>query len=149
MAKSVSLYTISPLLLMLVMYVAECDSITCTVCREGRVNTCDAPGSSDGCLCCLKQVTKVKLRDSGYINGWERVSEVVSKLCFSEGNRYIKPEGCYKQQNNGGYTERCFCYSENCNSSAHKLDVGTTSLLKMALISVVSAVTVRLLCQTS
>lgn len=68
----------------------------------------------------MKSLAKVKLRDSGYITGWERMSVVVSRVCITLGNINVKPPGCYKQQNNGGYTERCYCYTDNCNSAASR-----------------------------
>uniref|UniRef100_A0A0B6XZQ2 Protein sleepless n=1 Tax=Arion vulgaris TaxID=1028688 RepID=A0A0B6XZQ2_9EUPU len=109
--------------LVFMIVICRSEALNCSNCNVrymGTQNLCKDPRNATGCIGCMKTVAKVKLRDSGYIDGWERLSEVVSRVCITAGNINIKPAGCYKQQNNGGYTEMCFCYTDNCNSKAHR-----------------------------
>ena len=49
-------------------------------------------------------------------------SAVETRYCARvAGSSGLKDEGCYFQQNNGGYTQRCFCYSDGCNEAAQLL----------------------------
>jgi hypothetical protein len=128
----------------------QSDALHCSQCnmrQRGVGNTCAAPRNMSNCIGCMKTLTKVKLRDSGHMNHWERLSVVVSRYCMRPGATKILPEGCYKQQNNGGYTERCFCYSDNCNSGAASLSFGLLppfvslpgSLLQALCVSLMAA----------
>ncbi|KAK7099600.1 hypothetical protein V1264_003715 [Littorina saxatilis] len=89
------------------------------------------------CAACLKVITKVKLHD-----GWliRRTSEVETKYCARvSGSPGLKDTGCYYQSNNGGYTQRCFCYTDGCNQGAQLLPVKslwTYVLLSLGLCSV-------------
>ncbi|CAG5123385.1 unnamed protein product [Candidula unifasciata] len=110
--------------------------------HRGIANTCLAPRNMSNCMGCMKTVTKVKIRDSGYMTGWERMSVVVSRYCMRNGSTNRRPSGCYKQQNNGGYTERCFCYTDHCNSGASRSTYGllpaflsSSSLLTICILS--------------
>ncbi|BFZ16113.1 hypothetical protein BsWGS_19152 [Bradybaena similaris] len=105
-------------------FIGRSGGLNCSQCNVrfmGVHNLCNKPRNATGCIGCMKTVAKVKVRDSGYIDGWERVSQVVSRFCITPGNINIKPAGCYKQQSNGGYTERCYCYTNNCNSRAPQM----------------------------
>ncbi|KAH9507403.1 hypothetical protein Btru_058002 [Bulinus truncatus] len=112
-------------------------ALNCSQCNNrfgGVPNTCVSPKNMTGCMGCLKTLTKVKLRDSGYMDGWEKLSEVVSRVCMRPGSTVVKPEGCYRQQNNGGYTERCFCYTDYCNSRAGAFVTASSLLIPLTLL---------------
>lgn len=114
----VSFITVTTVLLLMVQ---NTDAIRCYACNsyfQGRTHLCEEHWNRTGCVACLKTVTKIKLRDSGYIMGWERVSATESKYCaFQRNSQGLREEGCYYQQNNGGYTERCYCYTDLCNKA--------------------------------
>ncbi|XP_025086075.1 uncharacterized protein LOC112559229 [Pomacea canaliculata] len=101
----------------LFLFVGNSYGLYCTQCNtyfKGIRNTCDSPANLTDCVGCLKVVTNVAMHD-----GWllRRTSHVESKYCIlGTANPALRDEGCYYQVNNGGYTERCFCYSDNCNS---------------------------------
>ncbi|XP_013071719.2 uncharacterized protein LOC106058768 [Biomphalaria glabrata] len=125
-------------------YVCASSALNCFQCNNrfgGVPNTCVSPKNMTGCIGCLKTLTKVKLRDSGYMDGWEKLSVVVSRVCMRPGSTFIKPAGCYRQQNNGGYTERCFCFTDNCNSKANTLATGRTLVSWIALLTILSSLT--------
>ena len=49
-------------------------------------------------------------------------SDVETRYCARvAGSSGLKEEGCYYQQNNGGYTQRCYCYSDGCNKATQLL----------------------------
>lgn len=126
MTSSLNSNFVAVAVLVMIVFLKETDAIQCKECNSyfqgQRGAPCDAPLQKSNCAACLKVVTKVKVRDSGYILGWERVSEVVTRHCAKiGGSPGLRNEGCYNQENNGGYTRRCFCYSDNCNKATQLL----------------------------
>ncbi|KAL8602022.1 hypothetical protein ACOMHN_008513 [Nucella lapillus] len=109
------------MIFILVLFIVKTtDGISCLECNayfQGRRSTsCEQPHNRTECHACMKIITKVKMND-----GWliRRTSEVYTKYCVRVGNSQgLRDEGCYYQQNNGGYTQRCFCYSDGCNQGA-------------------------------
>ncbi|XP_059155476.1 uncharacterized protein LOC131940726 [Physella acuta] len=90
------------------MAAAECNEPFNRDKNEGNTADCD-PGTV-----CTKYKTIVKIRDSGYIQGWERHSIVVTRLCEKPVG---KKDGCFGWQNNGGITQKCYCSTDLCNSA--------------------------------
>jgi len=114
------------ILAVFVIYCAhEASSLMCHQCATLEYKTCRDPydpekmgdnlGECDDDQYCVKYKTVVKMRDSGYINGWERHSQVVTRSCEPKQG---KKEGCVGVQNNGGITLKCWCGSDGCNSGS-------------------------------
>ncbi|XP_041367572.1 uncharacterized protein LOC121382131 [Gigantopelta aegis] len=96
------------------IFTAGIKCLQCNVFVRGSTNTCDNPSTQTGCYSCLKTLTKIKMHDRW---GVQKISAVISRYCIREvSSALYRDEGCYKHPNNGGYTERCYCYSNNCNS---------------------------------
>ncbi|KAI8781104.1 hypothetical protein BgiBS90_018455 [Biomphalaria glabrata] len=101
-----------------------CEAISCASCQQLANKECQDPisqadfdtynGDCGDDNVCVKMTTIVKIRDSGYIQGWERASKVVSRYCEAKSG---KPDGCRGWQNNGGITIKCYCSTDGCNSS--------------------------------
>ena len=59
---------------------------------------------------------------------------MTSRYCVMDVTSAIyKEEGCYLQRNNGGYTERCYCYNDKCNGAGHTA-VSLTTVLTCIII---------------
>ncbi|CAL1548213.1 unnamed protein product [Lymnaea stagnalis] len=97
-------------------------------------------GDCDDGMVCAKYTTVVKIRDSGYIQGWERHSKVVTRSCEQKTG---KPDGCYGWQNNGGITIKCHCSTELCNSG-HSLHPATWKVVISFFLSLFLFIFVRL-----
>lgn len=96
--------------------------------NAGNMGDCD-PGSH-----CLKYKTVAKIRDSGYIMGWERDSIVVTRQCEPAND---SPEGCTRWEGAGSITIKCRCASDGCNSAGFlKAGIFTTVLLAVASLLV-------------
>ncbi|XP_041367508.1 sushi, von Willebrand factor type A, EGF and pentraxin domain-containing protein 1-like [Gigantopelta aegis] len=112
--------------------------ITCLQCNvfvRGTLNTCDNPSIRTQCYACLKTHTKVLMHDRW---GQQKVSEVTSRYCVMDVTSAIyKQEGCYIQRNNGGYTQRCYCYADKCNGAENVTFTLTTVLA--CILSFISA----------
>ncbi|XP_050411486.1 uncharacterized protein LOC126825748 [Patella vulgata] len=98
------------------------DAVNCIQCNikvKGANNNCDNPRNVTDCEACLKTYTKIVNHES-WLN--ERSSEYYSKLCIRKtATSKIRDAGCYKQTNNGGYTEQCYCYTNGCNSADNQV----------------------------
>ncbi|XP_076471088.1 uncharacterized protein LOC143300996 [Babylonia areolata] len=120
----------------LVLFTAKStEGLSCLECNayfQGRRGTsCDQPHNRTDCAACMKVITKVQMND-----GWliRRTSEVYTKYCARVANSLgLKDEGCYYQVNNGGYTQRCFCYTDGCNQGTSLLP--GSSLWMYAVVS--------------
>ncbi|KAK7476912.1 hypothetical protein BaRGS_00031851, partial [Batillaria attramentaria] len=101
-------------------YCLQCHECTTIETPEGCLDPYDGEemadnmGDCDDGSHCLKYKTVVKLRDSGYIMGWERDSIVVTRACEPSNDL---PEGCVKWEGAGGFTIKCRCASDGCNSA--------------------------------
>ncbi|GFO20937.1 protein quiver-like [Plakobranchus ocellatus] len=127
-------------------------SLECYQCQTLAGIGCDDPfnknldssaaflGECDEGSYCVKYKTVVKLRDSGYINGWERHSVVVTRACEP---RLGKTQRCTGWQNNGGITIKCWCGSDGCNSGRALVPAQAVTI--MCFIGVVLALARRLL----
>ncbi|XP_005109010.1 uncharacterized protein LOC101859738 isoform X2 [Aplysia californica] len=107
----------------------QCTTLEYKTCRDPYFT--DNLGDCDDDQYCVKYKTVVKIRDSGYINGWERFSQVVTRTCEP---RQGKKEGCIGWQNNGGVTIKCWCGSDGCNGSSV---LGPTTLVISAACLIV------------
>ncbi|CAG5123383.1 unnamed protein product [Candidula unifasciata] len=116
----------------------QCQTLAYKTCRDPYAGE-DLGDCDDGTLC-TKFKTVVKIRDSGYITGWERDSQVVTRSCEPKKG---KKEGCIAWQNNGGFTMKCWCGTDGCNSG-RALTPATSSIILSCLISMLVFVLVRL-----
>ncbi|BFZ04981.1 hypothetical protein BsWGS_08020 [Bradybaena similaris] len=114
--------------------------LQCQQCSKLEYKDCNDPfvgdylDDCDDGFVCTKFTTVVKIRDSGYINGWERASVVVTRSC--EKKRGMK-DGCIAWQNNGGFTKKCFCDTEGCNSGRALTPVTSSVILSCLLLALV------------
>jgi len=109
----------------------QCSTLEAKTCRD-PYNTDNLGDCDDDNSYCVKYKTIVKIRDSGYINGWERDSHVVTRTCEPKAG---KKEGCIGWQNNGGITIKCWCGTDGCNSAPYGSQVGIGLLLSSFLLS--------------
>ncbi|ESO97824.1 hypothetical protein LOTGIDRAFT_152928 [Lottia gigantea] len=89
--------------------------LQCNIVVKGSNNNCDDPKYVDDCTACLKTYTKIVNHES-----WRNTKESVfeSRLCIRKtATTKLRENGCYYNTNNGGYTEQCYCYNDNCNSA--------------------------------
>ncbi|XP_067655316.1 uncharacterized protein [Haliotis asinina] len=99
----------------------------CNVFSSGVTNTCDNPRQMSNCFACLKTYTKIRIHNR---LGEYSYSEVISRYCIAKSaTALIRDAGCYYQKNNGGYTERCYCYEHNCNSPATTFTLSSFAVL--------------------
>ncbi|KAK7099599.1 uncharacterized protein [Littorina saxatilis] len=95
----------------------ECAAISADDCLDpysGPAMADDYMSTCDDGSHCVKYKTVIKLRDSGYIMGWERDSIVVTRACQPANDL---PTGCVHWQGAGGFTIKCRCDSDGCNSA--------------------------------
>nr|QXG07834.1 mesoderm-expressed-1 protein [Tritia obsoleta] len=126
---------------LVVIMVKSSGAINCYECNaffQGRRGTaCTEPHNRTDCHACMKVITKVQMND-----GWliRRTSEVYTKYCARVANSPgLKEEGCYYQSSNGGYTQRCFCYTDGCNQGTSLLlsssPLRTGAVLSLAMLA--------------
>ncbi|KAL8602023.1 hypothetical protein ACOMHN_008514 [Nucella lapillus] len=111
----------------------ECVTIESDSCLDpynGEENA-DNQGECDPGSHCLKYKTVIKIRDSGYIMGWERDSIVVTRACEPANDL---PTGCVKWQGSGGFIIKCRCDTDGCNRGGF-LQPGFLSTAVMALLA--------------
>ncbi|KAH9507404.1 hypothetical protein Btru_058003 [Bulinus truncatus] len=123
-----------------------CDALKCMSCQQLAGKDCQDPftqaaadsysSDCDDDQVCVKMTTVVKIRDSGYIQGWERHSKVVTRYCEAKSG---KPDGCRGWQNNGGITIKCFCSTDDCNSG-RALSSSIFSILSGIIIAFVGLI---------
>lgn len=116
------LFLLVCLLLAIFVKLGEC--LQCYSCQTLVGPSCNDPYNTDersdeltDCdngMHCIKSKTVVRIRDSGYIQGWERDSVVITRLCDLANDQ---PTGCVRWQNNGGFFIKCRCDSDGCNSA--------------------------------
>ncbi|XP_076471017.1 uncharacterized protein LOC143300953 [Babylonia areolata] len=109
----------------------ECVTIESDACLDPYdVNdNADNMGECDPGSHCLKYKTVQKIRDSGYIMGWERDSIVVTRACEPANDL---PTGCIRWQGSGGFTIKCRCDTDGCNAAGLLRPGFGTVLMMMA-----------------
>ncbi|XP_041365890.1 uncharacterized protein LOC121380921 [Gigantopelta aegis] len=99
-------------------------ALVCHQCAEIGGDDCGDPydpignDNTDDCgdkdTHCVKYKTIIKIRDSGYINGRERESVIVSRLCERLDGR---SDGCKGQKADSGIIIKCICSTDGCNGA--------------------------------
>jgi len=135
-------YLLLFILISLYYIVDKAECLQCHQCSTLEYKTCRDPyavdnlGDCDDDTFCVKYKTVVKMRDSGYINGWERASQVVTRTCEP---RQGKKEGCEGWQNNGGITVKCWCGTDGCNAATPGATAGIVAVVMAVIVSLVMA----------
>ncbi|KAL5006919.1 hypothetical protein ScPMuIL_015725 [Solemya velum] len=113
--------------------------LSCHECTSQEVSSCLDVYSEDNtgdCSAksthCAKYKTVAKLQDSGFMNGDQRVTTVVSRLCTKKPGR---SDGCTFYQGSGSHVIECLCSTDNCNGGVTVRSNVITSVL-VTLVSV-------------
>jgi len=85
----------------------------CNVWKAGYGHLCNNPRIRDDCIFCMKLETKIYV---GYYKNKPRNSTIHTRVCAISELPHFSTE-CLKYKSADGYSERCFCDTDLCNSA--------------------------------